>query len=719
MFSIILVFMGLFGMNSVYSFSFCDSTHCQTATLMLSASVLLQELSELNQERAKKRISTYRGGRKGYVYYEEEIKQEVQVKDIPRNLVWIRANSIQEDGVITFDNPVDLEIAQAIKVLEAQQIRGEIDATGRNDILSRALKTPEHGGSVRGVGSGVTNKQYFGYNKPTPPSQMRRELNGVKSELATVKNTQTLLLNYLMSVGQVNQEQLKQFGFSNDNQVSHRSEKEGTIEQGLQGAHFQLASKQNKFQQQEVQTEMYHEPVNEYLHDPNQLNTTDQGIQGAHFQLASKHKKVQDREIQVEPYHVSWPEPEKGNVAEDEYIFCNEQVKSDHPFPQGVDSFCSLAIENDQGVQIVAIGTVYVVKEGEVVKNHFKPVPSGHYRVCIKEDINSSAPLPCPEGETKYVCQGRNRFFIWPAHLVFPIKKADKKVTEEFTTPSPRSPSSQSSSTRRYTITPEDRLKLTSSLINVFKDVAIGMKKRGEVKSFIIPARVFQNEQSINLDYEDMLDWCFQREIRSSHFSILMMHLSEMVQAQGISGLYGLCDCKYLSQLTYVKKEDDRCDYLPRVFACNDGKNVKQIFFVPYIEDQEWMLVVICPWVALVQWLDPSGAQTEPPRFAQTIINSKVHRKDITKIKTNPFIMWKQIECPRQPLGSKDSGYYVCRFMIETIESRHMIIPDKYFNKAPPTYSQKLINKLRETWISYVTGYYQPNNDEDDDDLYL
>ncbi|KNA06840.1 hypothetical protein SOVF_177110 [Spinacia oleracea] len=200
---------------------------------------------------------------------------------------------------------------------------------------------------------------------------------------------------------------------------------------------------------------MYHEPVNEYLHDPNQLNTTDQGIQGAHFQLASKHKKVQDREIQVEPYHVSWPEPEKGNVAEDEYIFCNEQVKSDHPFPQGVDSFCSLAIENDQGVQIVAIGTVYVVKEGEVVKNHFKPVPNGHYR------------------------------------------------------------------------------------------------------------------------------------------------------------------------------------------------------------------------------------------------------------------------CPRQPLGSKDSGYYVCRFMIETIESRHMIIPDKYFNKAPPTYSQKLINKLRETWISYVTGYHQPNNDEDDDDLYL
>ncbi|KMT09365.1 hypothetical protein BVRB_6g134590 isoform A [Beta vulgaris subsp. vulgaris] len=36
-------------------------------------------------------------------------------------------------------------------------------------------------------------------------------------------------------------------------------------------------------------------------------------------------------------------------------------------------------------------------------------------------------------------------------------------------------------------------------------------------------------------------------------------------------------------------------------------------------------------------------------------------------------------KCPRQALGSKDCGYYVCRYMIETIESRRQLIPDKYF----------------------------------------
>ncbi|KAL2906860.1 Protease [Bienertia sinuspersici] len=94
----------------------------------------------------------------------------------------------------------------------------------------------------------------------------------------------------------------------------------------------------------------------------------------------------------------------------------------------------------------------------------------------------------------------------------------------------------------------------------------------------------------------------------------------------------------------------------------------------PYHENRYWMLAIISPWRRLVYWLDPTGSENEVREFAQRIIYeglmkfSMVHRKDLTKIKKNPKVGWKKL---------KDCGYYVCRYMLETIESRQQLIPDE------------------------------------------
>ncbi|KMT01853.1 hypothetical protein BVRB_9g209740 [Beta vulgaris subsp. vulgaris] len=49
---------------------------------------------------------------------------------------------------------------------------------------------------------------------------------------------------------------------------------------------------------------------------------------------------------------------------------------------------------------------------------------------------------------------------------------------------------------------------------------------------------------------------------------------------------------------------------------------------------------------------------------------SLVYLKDIKKITKNPTIKWKKPECPRQSQQSLDCGYYICRYMLETIEKR-------------------------------------------------
>uniref|UniRef100_A0A803NAG0 DUF4216 domain-containing protein n=1 Tax=Chenopodium quinoa TaxID=63459 RepID=A0A803NAG0_CHEQI len=380
-------------------------------------------------------------------------EQGVQVADVPRHLVWIEAHSREEKGILKFDSPPNLEIAQAIKALEAQHNQGKIDATGRNDILARALKTPEHDGCVRGVGGGATNKEYSGYNKPTPPNQLQSELKEVKEKLANVTNTQTLLMSFIMSNFHMTSEQLHQ------------------LQLGDEGAQYASMATQGV---QDPKRDIEKESVSEKSFNPN---------------------------LESQP----------------------ELYTTNQAFLEG-NNDCSLAIEQANGIQITAIGQVYIGKESKVIKHHFNPISSGRYRVCIKKEIYATAPLPFPEGKIRLVSGGKNHFLLWPTHLVFPIKKVDKQSVKELNTLSTQMPSSHSSFTKRVLapIAPEEKLKLTTTLMRVCRKLAVEMKNGGKTIPIRIPNNVFYNEQDVCIDYEDMPDWCYQRMIGASHISTFM-----------------------------------------------------------------------------------------------------------------------------------------------------------------------------------------------------
>lgn len=57
-----------------------------------------------------------------------------------------------------------------------------------------------------------------------------------------------------------------------------------------------------------------------------------------------------------------------------------------------------------------------------------------------------------------------------------------------------------------------------------------------------------------------------------------------MCKQDGVSGMYGFCDSNFLSPLTPMNEEEERGDYLVRVFGQNEGKNINQLFFAPYNE---------------------------------------------------------------------------------------------------------------------------------------
>lgn len=102
-----------------------------------------------------------------------------------------------------------------------------------------------------------------------------------------------------------------------------------------------------------------------------------------------------------------------------------------------------------------------------------------------------------------------------------------KQLKEKESNPFSQSPSSsQATSTKKYKITDEDRAKVTSGLLEVFKNEAMGMRKKNETIALPIPFFVLCKEIEATFDYEAIFDWCFQRDVRASHMSLFMRYVS-------------------------------------------------------------------------------------------------------------------------------------------------------------------------------------------------
>ncbi|KAH1247521.1 hypothetical protein GmHk_06G017413 [Glycine max] len=124
--------------------------------------------------------------RGGYDYLEQKLLAEKTKKKMQE-----AAQSRSIDGVIDLLSPVRRhvkwkmarmkktgemtteaakEIAEKIDSFEEQATQGSFVPHGRQDVLAVAIGRPKHPGRVRGIGAGVTIKQYFGSAPRTPRS---------------------------------------------------------------------------------------------------------------------------------------------------------------------------------------------------------------------------------------------------------------------------------------------------------------------------------------------------------------------------------------------------------------------------------------------------------------------------------------------------------------------------------------------------------------------
>ncbi|KAI5328149.1 hypothetical protein L3X38_027545 [Prunus dulcis] len=129
------------------------------------ASRLSKDFESVHSQHAQTREKleyNHRLSRKGYAGLEDQLEETMPGVEIDRSTLWKRARQDKHGNI---PDPKVVEKAKLIDELQKQVSEGKVNVYGSNDVLTMALG-PEHPGRVRGVGSGISQRQYFNLPKP-------------------------------------------------------------------------------------------------------------------------------------------------------------------------------------------------------------------------------------------------------------------------------------------------------------------------------------------------------------------------------------------------------------------------------------------------------------------------------------------------------------------------------------------------------------------------
>ncbi|KAI5324270.1 hypothetical protein L3X38_033343 [Prunus dulcis] len=131
----------------------------------LVASRLSKDFESVHSQHAQIREKleyNHRLSRKGYAGLEDQLEETMPGVEINRSTLWKRARQDKHGNI---PDPKVAKKAKLIDELQKQVSEGKVSVHGSNDVLTMALG-PEHPGRLRGVGAGISPRQYFNLPKP-------------------------------------------------------------------------------------------------------------------------------------------------------------------------------------------------------------------------------------------------------------------------------------------------------------------------------------------------------------------------------------------------------------------------------------------------------------------------------------------------------------------------------------------------------------------------
>ncbi|CAL8990116.1 unnamed protein product [Prunus brigantina] len=134
--------------------------------------------------RREKLEYNHRLPRKGYAGLEDQLEKTMPMVEIDRSTLWKKARQDKHGNI---PDPKVAKKAKLIDELQKQVSEGSLTVSGSNDVLTMALG-PEHPGRVRGVGAGISPRQYFNL----PRQQRVKFADQLKDSVRLVLQEETL-----------------------------------------------------------------------------------------------------------------------------------------------------------------------------------------------------------------------------------------------------------------------------------------------------------------------------------------------------------------------------------------------------------------------------------------------------------------------------------------------------------------------------------------------
>ncbi|XP_060971986.1 uncharacterized protein LOC115722053 [Cannabis sativa] len=609
-----------------------------------------------------KNIYPHRSGRGGARMVELQMEKELghQLVKIDRADLWkrLRTNSKGE-----LEGPA-VEVAQRIDDLRKQLEEGTISVEGKNDILTMALGTDEHGGRVRGLGYGVTQTQFFHTPRPTKRKNKDEDneaLSDMDKRLRETEESNRQLKEQMA--------ELLRIVRSQHSGVAGTSHASGS---GVGGESNKLARDDDIVSAPEAQPQS---PV--HVSAPRQPST------------------LHAEKVTAPPA----PPPHTDGISEKKYP-------------------CWLHVRLEPSGLSLKVAKGFMVKEQYLKNGKFSVQGSDflykdYRRVFIDEVYVENARLPCPVVQNGYTTVGHavGLYVAWLKDYITPVgveltqrpnNQMQKKppvsgkgqVSEELLGPrtQPQKIPERPSKKGRY-VAP----KRTSIINNFFK--LLNMWPKTTTIHFEASKDLFGVENdSIWLPTIDIKELCQMGFLGAQPIAIWCKFLKErLLDVNGLSRLYAFLNPGAIAS--------DAGDYNARSRALRkrilEIDNPAKWIIAPYnnYNMYHWMVVLIQPSTHTVAYLDSNNGYV--PEDLKYIVNTSLNivNKSLTNRNDRP-IEWITPICPQQPDG-KQCGYYVMKFIESFMNEEDPIRRVREMGKSDP-YSNDEMNILRDQWIEYV-----------------